>query len=87
MNFNIAQFAPFLVVLFIFYFLIIRPQQQKAAQIQKMLAGLKKGDVVTTTSGIIGKVQKVSDKNEVILEIADNVDVKFAKDAIVDVVK
>jgi preprotein translocase subunit YajC len=62
-----------LVFLFaIFYFLLIRPQTRKAADLQKMLAALKRNDEVVTTGGLIGKIVELKDKT-VMLEIAPNV--------------
>jgi preprotein translocase subunit YajC len=62
-----------LVFLFaIFYFLLIRPQTRKAADLQKMLAALKRNDEVVTTGGLIGKIVELREKT-VTLEIAPNV--------------
>jgi preprotein translocase subunit YajC len=62
-----------LVFLFaIFYFLLIRPQTRKAADLQKMLAALKRNDEVVTSGGLIGKIVELRDKT-VTLEIAPNV--------------
>ena len=65
----------------IFYFLLIRPQQTKQKQHQKMLESVKKGDRVLTSGGIYGSVVGVKE-NVVVLKIADNVKVEFAKSAI-----
>lgn len=68
-----------LVFLFgIFYFLLIRPQTQKAAQLQKMLAALKRNDEVVTTGGLIGRIVELSEK-VVVLEIASNVRVRVER--------
>lgn len=68
-----------LVLLFgIFYFLIIRPQTQKAAEQSKMLAGLKRNDDVVTTGGLIGRINELGDK-VVTLEIAPNVRVRVER--------
>jgi len=68
-----------LVFLFgIFYFLLIRPQTQKAAQLQKMLGALKRNDEVITTGGLIGKIVELSEK-VVVLEIAPNVRVRVER--------
>ncbi len=68
-----------LVFLFgIFYFLLIRPQTQKAAQLQKMLAALKRNDEVVTTGGLIGRLVELSEK-VVVLEIAANVRVRVER--------
>ena len=74
----------FLPLIVLFYFLIFRPQQQRAKQHQTMIGGLKRGDQVVLSSGIIGKVVRVEDK-EVGLEIATGVTVKVVKAMISDV--
>ena len=73
------------VLLFgLFYFLMIRPQQRRVKQHQAMLAALKRGDSVVLSSGMIGKVVRVEDK-EVGLEIATGVTVKVVKTMITEV--
>lgn len=74
----------FLPLIVLFYFLILRPQQQRAKQHQDMVTGLKRGDQVVLNSGVIGKVVRVEDK-EVGLEIASGVTVKVVKSMIADV--
>lgn len=66
----------FVVVFFIFYFLVLRPQQAKLKAQQTMLDGLKRGDEVVTTGGIIGKVAG-TEKGYLFLELAPNVRVKI----------
>jgi preprotein translocase subunit YajC len=73
------------VLLFgLFYFLMIRPQQRRVKQHQAMLGALKRGDTVVLSSGMIGKVVRVEDK-EVGLEIATGVTVKVVKTMITEV--
>jgi preprotein translocase subunit YajC len=75
-----------LVLLFgIFYFLIIRPQQQRVKAHQAMVAAVKRGDTVVTAGGLIGKVSKVKDDGEVMVEIADNVQVRVLKSTLTEV--
>jgi len=71
----------------IFYFLIIRPQQQQAKKLRQAVAGMHRGDTVVTSAGLVGKVAKVpgEDEPEVTVEIADGVQVKMLKSAIVEV--
>ena len=54
-----AQFAPLVLIFAVFYFLLIRPQQQKQREMRLMLSALKRGDKVVTGGGIIGTVQRV----------------------------
>ena len=69
------------IILGIFYFLLIRPQQKQAKQHQALLAGLKKGDRVLTSSGIYGKVWAVKD-DSVILEVARDVRIEMDKTSV-----
>lgn len=62
----------------VFYFLAIRPQRKRQKEHTDMVAALAKGDEVVTSSGILGKVLKVED-DFVVLQVADNVDLKFQK--------
>jgi preprotein translocase subunit YajC len=70
----------------IFYFLLWRPQQQRAKQLRQQIDGLRRGDMVVT-AGILGRVVKASsaEDTEILVEIADNVQVKMLKAAISDV--
>jgi preprotein translocase subunit YajC len=73
------------LIFVIFYFLLIRPQQKKQKQHQKMLEAIKKGDKVVTSGGMYGTVIGVKD-NVVVIKIAENVKVEFAKGSISQVV-
>ena len=73
-----------ILLIVLFYFLMIRPQQQRMKKHQEMLGGLKRGDQVVLSSGLIGKIVRVEDK-EVGLEIATGVTVKVVKGMIQDV--
>lgn len=57
-----ANFVPLLLMVFVFYFVFIRPQQRKAKELQNTLSSLKSGDKVVTSSGIVGTVVTVKDK-------------------------
>jgi len=73
-------------MLAIFYFLLWRPQQQRAKQLRQQVDNLHRGDTVVT-AGIVGRVVKASaaDDPEILVEIADNVQVKVLKAALNDV--
>jgi preprotein translocase subunit YajC len=75
----LAQFLPIILIFIIFYFLLIRPQQQKMKQHRAMVEALRRGDQVVTSGGIVGKVSKVQEDGMVEVEIADNVKVKVIK--------
>jgi preprotein translocase subunit YajC len=72
------------LLIVLFYFLMIRPQQQRVKKHQETLAALKRGDTVVLSSGLIGKVVRVEDA-EVGLEIATGVTVKVVKAMVADV--
>ena len=67
----LMQFAPMILLVVVFYFILIRPQQTRAKQQAKMLAALKSGDKVVTASGLIGTVITVKDR-AVMLRSADS---------------
>ena len=72
------------LMIVVFYFLLIRPQQRRAKAHQQMIGGLKRGDVVVLPSGVIGKVSKVEDQ-EATVEIAQGVNVKVIRSMITEV--
>jgi preprotein translocase subunit YajC len=76
-----SMLLPILGMLLIFYFLMIRPQQKRQKEMQKMLGALKKGDRVLTASGLYGVVSGLRD-DVVVLKIADNVKVEMLKSAV-----
>ncbi|MBO9543092.1 preprotein translocase subunit YajC [Caulobacter sp.] len=84
LNAQIIQLAPILLMVVLFYFMLIRPQQKRAKEHQNMLGNLKRNDTVVLSSGIIGKVMRVEDK-EVGVEIASGVTVKVVKGMITEV--
>jgi preprotein translocase subunit YajC len=63
----------------IFYFLMWRPQSQRAKQHREMINAVRRGDTVVTAGGLIGKVAKVKDDTEVLVDLADNVQVRVLK--------
>jgi preprotein translocase subunit YajC len=75
------QFVPFIAIIAIFYFLIIRPQNKKQKETQRMLGALKKGDKVVTIGGIHGVIQNVRD-HSVILKVDDDVKLELNRSAI-----
>ena len=79
-----GTFLPLILIFAVFYFLLIRPQQRKVKQHKEMLSNLKRGDKIITSGGIIGTINKVSDNRELILEIANNVEIKIAPGMVAD---
>lgn len=72
---------PLLLILAVFYFLLVRPQQQRAKEHQRLVDALKRNDRVVTTGGLHGRVIEVRD-DEVTLEIANNVQVRYDRSQI-----
>ncbi len=67
------------------YFLVIRPQQKKAKAHREMVANMRRGDTVVTGGGLIGKISKVNDDNEVTVELAEGVKVRIVRSMIAEV--
>ena len=82
---NLGGLLPFILIFVIMYFLILRPQQKRAKQHQEMVKNLRRGDNVVTSGGLVGKVTKVVDDDQVEIEIADGMRVRQVKSMIADV--
>ncbi|WP_296762332.1 preprotein translocase subunit YajC [Sediminimonas sp.] len=80
-----GQFIPLILIFVIMYFLLIRPQQKKVKEHQKMVEALRRGDQVVTQGGLIGKVTKVKDDNEIEVELAQGVKVRVVKSTVAQV--
>jgi preprotein translocase subunit YajC len=78
-------FLPLVLIFAIFYFLMIRPQQKKMKEHQAKLAAVRRGDRIVTGGGILARVNKVVDENEVEIDIADGVRVRVVRSTITDV--
>ena len=79
------QLAPLIFIFVIFYFLLIRPQMTARKKHMQMVSNVRRGDEVVTAGGIVGKVTKVLEGDEVMVELADKVTVKVVKSTISDV--
>jgi preprotein translocase subunit YajC len=94
---GVAQFMPLILIFGVFYFLLIRPQQQKQKELRNMIAAVRRGDRVVTGGGILGTVQRVpmvQDKDgkqvpsqEIEVEIAKDIRVTVLRDTITSVIK
>src|SRR5690242_21703274 len=92
-----TQFLPLVLIFVVFYFLLIRPQQQKQKETRQMISALKRGDRVVTGGGIVGVVHRVpmvSDKDgkqvasaEIEVEIAPNIRVTVVRETITNVIR
>jgi preprotein translocase subunit YajC len=81
---GLVSLFPFVIIIAIFYFLIIRPQNKKQKETQKMLGSLKKGDKVVTIGGIHGTISSV-DGTDVIVKVDENTKIKFLRSAVSNV--
>ena len=75
---QVIFFAGFILI---FYFLIWRPQSKRAKEHKALMSGLNKGDEVVTSGGVAGRITKVTD-DFIVLEVADNVEMKIQKVAV-----
>ncbi len=78
---GILTFLPLILMLVVFYFLMIRPQQKRMKEHTAMVAALKKGDEVVTNGGLGGTITKVGD-SYMMMRVADNVEVSVQKAAV-----
>jgi preprotein translocase subunit YajC len=71
-----GMLIPFVLIIVMMYFLILRPQQKRAKDHQELVKNLRRGDTVVTSGGLVGKVTKVVDDEQIEVEIADGVRVR-----------
>jgi len=82
----LTSLMPILLIIPIFYFLIIRPQQKRVKEQKNMLDAIRRGDTIVTSGGLVGKVVRVKDDSaELEVELAENVRVKVVRGMIADV--
>ena len=80
-----TQILPFILIFVIMYFLILRPQQKRVKAHQEMVKNVRRGDTVVTSGGLIGKVTKVIDDEQIEVEIAEGLRVRQVKGMLSDV--
>jgi preprotein translocase subunit YajC len=81
----LISLMPFLLIFVIMYFLILRPQQQRVKQHREMVGALRRGDTVVTSGGLVGKITKVVDDNEVELQLAEGIRVRLMRQMVTEV--
>jgi len=84
-NSFLTSIVPLIAVFAIMYFLLIRPQQQRAKEHKAMVENVRRGDTVVTAGGIVGKVAKVKDDGEIMVEIASDIQVRVLKSTLSEV--
>ena len=82
---TLVQLVPIVAMIAIVYFILWRPQQRRAKEQRELVRAARRGDTVVTSGGIIGKISKAVDDNEVELELAPNVKVRLARSGIAEV--
>ena len=83
---GLESFIPIILIFVIMYFLLIRPQQKKIKEHKNMVDNLRRGDQVLTQGGIIGKITKVKEGEEIEVELAKDVKVSVIRSTIVNVI-
>lgn len=82
-----GSLTPILLMVLVFYFLIMRPQQKREAKRRDLVSAMKKGDRILTNGGIIGTLHKTVGEKEISVEIAENVRVRMLKNAVTEVLE
>jgi len=77
-----AQFIPLILIFVIFYFFLIRPQQNKIKEHKSMVSALKRGDEIVTSGGIIGTIERVHEDDKVDVSISESTTVQVVKSTI-----
>jgi preprotein translocase subunit YajC len=81
----LTSLLPFVLIFVIMYFLILRPQQKRVKQHAEMVKNVRKGDTVITSGGLVGRVTKVIDDDQIEVEVADGVRIRQMKQMVTDV--
>ena len=84
---GIAQFIPLILIFIIFYFFLIRPQQKRVKDHRSMVEGLKRGDEIITSGGIIGIIDRVLEDDRIEVEISNDVKVQIIRSTITSILK
>ena len=81
----LTSLLPFVLIFVIMYFLILRPQQKRVKQHAELVKNVRKGDTVITSGGLVGRVTKVVDDDQIEIEVADGVRVRQMRSMVSDV--
>lgn len=81
----LTSLLPFVLIFVIMYFLILRPQQKRVKQHQEMVKNVRRGDTVITNGGLVGKVTKVVDDEQIEIEIGEGVKIRQMRQMLTDV--
>jgi len=78
----LLNFLPIVLIMFVFYFLLLRPQQQKAKELKQAQAALRRGDRIVTAGGMLGTISRVINDDEIEVQIAEAVKVRIVRSTI-----
>jgi preprotein translocase subunit YajC len=81
----IGMILPLVMIMVVFWFLLIRPQQKRQKEHQELIGKVARGDTIVTSGGLIGRVSKVVDERELLVEVGENVKVRIVRSAIAEV--
>lgn len=81
----LVSLLPFILIFVIMYFLILRPQQKRVKQHQEMVKNVRRGDTVVTSGGLVGKVTKVIDDEQIEIEIGEGMRIRQMRQMLADV--
>ncbi len=81
----VGMILPLVMIMVVFWFLLIRPQQRKLKEHQELLKKINRGDTIITSGGLIGRVTKVVDDHELQVEVGENVKVRILRSGVSDV--
>lgn len=81
----LSSMMPMFLILAVFYFLIIKPQNKRLQEHKHIINNLKKGDKIITGGGIVGKVKKILNDDEIVVEIAEGVEVHVIRSTIISI--
>jgi len=84
-NSMLMSLLPFAMIFVIMYFLILRPQQRKAKEHSNLVKNIRRGDTVVTNGGLVGKVTKVVDDEQIEMEVSDGVRIRQMRQMIATV--
>ena len=84
----ILGFLPLILIVFVMYFLMIRPQSKRQKEQKAMITQLQKGDKILTSGGVVGTIAGVKEKEGLlIVKIADNVKIELSRNSVAQVLK
>ena len=81
----LGMIRPLVAIMVVFWFLLIRPQQKRQKEHQELIGKVSRGDTIVTSGGLVGRVSKVVDERELLVEVGENVKVRIVRSAVAEV--